>query len=374
MSARLSDFLIHDGALPVETVRVAAARQIVYGGALDTALLEMDALAEATLWDELSHASGLPIPAPGLIGAATPASAGGFDAARSERCRAVPVGRNGNRLQLVCGEPVEREALREVSEELAIELDLYVVPEVRLQMARQAVYGQPVPPRFLPIMGRVMGPGPARRWTEGRANSPAVTPLAPELAPPPSTALVPEAAPADETEQLCRAAADAYGAERISALQALRTRLEHPRVRELTAAYRANAASAWPAVALPALTAIGELRDRLAVPLLIDLVDAKDAELAEVARNALVEITKQDFGASRRRWRTWLAAHGEEARIDWLFAGLGHKVREIRFAASEELWQITGEYFGYHYDSPRREREQARDRWHDWWRQHGTSR
>ena len=96
--------------------------------------------------------------------------------------------------------------------------------------------------------------------------------------------------------------------------------------------------------------------------------------MADVARNALVEITKQDFGASRRRWRAWLAAHGEEARTDWLFAGLGHKVREIRFAASEELWQITGEYFGYHYDSPRREREQARDRWRDWWRQHGNRR
>jgi hypothetical protein len=374
MSARLSDFLIHDGALPVETVRGAAARQIVYGGALDTALLEMDALAEATIWDELSHASGLPIPDPALISAATPASAGAFDAARSERCRAVPVARNGNRLQLVCGEPVEREALREVSEELAVELDLYVVPEVRLQMARQAVYGQPVPPRFLPLMGRVLGPESARRWVEGRANSPAVTPVSTEPAPSKSTALVLKEAPADDTEQLCRAAADAYGAERISALQALRTRLEHPRVRELTAAYRTNATSAWPAVALPALIAIGELRDRLAVPLAIDLVDAEDAELAEVARNALIEITKQDFGGNRRRWRAWLAAHGEEARTDWLFAGLGHKVREIRFAASEELWQITGEYFGYHYDSPRREREQARDRWRDWWRQHGQNR
>jgi hypothetical protein len=223
-------------------------------------------------------------------------------------------------------------------------------------------------------MGRVLGPASARRWVEGRANSPAVTPLAPEPAPSKSTALVAREAPADDTEQLCRAAADAYGAERISALQALRTRLEHPRVRELTAAYRAHAASTWPAVALPALVAIGELRDRLAVPLLIDLVDAEDAELAEVARNALGEITKQDFGGNRRRWRAWLAAHGEEARTDWLFAGLGHKRREIRFAASEELWQITGEYFGYHYDSPRREREQARDRWRDWWRQHGQNR
>src|SRR5882757_3459165 len=191
MSARLSDFLIHDGALPVETVRVAAARQVVYGGALDTALLEMDALAEATLWDELSQASGLPIPNPDLIAGANPAHAGGFDAARSARCRAVPVGRHGNRLQLVVGDPIEREALREVSEELAIELDLYVVPEVRLQMARQVVYGQPVPPRFVPLLGRVLGSDSARRWSE---KSGVATPAAPT-----SLALVPKGPPADDT-------------------------------------------------------------------------------------------------------------------------------------------------------------------------------
>ena len=363
MAARLSDFLVHDGALPVETVRVAVARQIVYGGALDTALLEMDALAEATLWDELSQASGLPIPNPDLIAGANPSDAGGFDAARSARCRAVPVGRHNNRLQLVVGDPVEREALREVSEELAIELDLYVVPEVRLHMARQAVYGQPVPPRFVPLLGRVLGSDSARRWSESNGGA---TPTAT-----PSVALVSvgKAAP-DDTEDLCRVAADAHGPQRISALQALRARLEHQRVRELAATLRADAAAASPERALDAVIGIGELRDRLAVATLIDLVAHKDAELAAGARQALIEITRQDFGASRRRWRSWFDAHGDEARVDWLFAGLGNKAPEIRFAASEELWRVTGEYFGYHYDSPKRERDQARDRWRAWWRQH----
>jgi hypothetical protein len=370
MSARLSDFLIHDGALPVETVRVAAARQVVYGGALDTALLEMNALAEATLWDELSQASGLPIPDPDLIAGANPSNAGGFDAVRSARCRAVPVGRRNNRLQLVVGEPIEREALREVSEELAIQMDLYVVPEVRLHMARQAVYGEPVPPRFVPLLGRVLGSESARRWSEkSGAASRAATP---------SVALVPvsKGPPADDTEELCRAAADAHGAQRILALQALRARLEHPRVRELAASFRADAdmGAASPERALAAVIGIGELRDRLAVAALIELVAEKDADLAEGARQALIEITRQDFGASRRRWRSWFDAHGDEARVDWLFAGLGHKVPEIRFAASEELWQITGEYFGYHYESPKRERDQARERWRAWWRQHAQHR
>ncbi len=373
MAARLSDFLVHDGALPVETVRVAVARQIVYGGALDTALLEMDALAEATIWHELSHASGLPIPDPDLVHASNPAANAEFDVIRSERCRAVPVGRRGNRLQLLCGDPIEREALREASAELAVDLELYVVPEVRLKMARQIVYGQPVPPRFVRLLGRVLGPESARRWAQAHATAPAninaIAPLA-GVAGPAVTALVVTTPAVDETEALCHLAANVHGVGRIGALHDLRDRLEHPRVRELAASFRADAANGSPERALGAVVGIAELRDRLAVPVLIDLVDAKDRELADAARQGLIEITKQDFGKRRRRWRNWLAAHGEEARIDWLFAGLGHRLPEIRFASSEELWKITGEYFGYHHESPKRERDEARDRWRNWWREH----
>ena len=369
MSARLSDFLVNDGALPAETVRVAMARQIVYGGALDTALLEMDALAEATIWHELSQASGLPIPDPDLVQSASPSAAGGFDLVRAERCRAVPVGRRGGRLQLICGEPVEREALREVSTELAVDLDLYVVPEVRLKMMHQVVYGQPVPPRFVRLLGRLLGPEAARRWAETHAQweAPAVT-AAPAAVTSTAIALIPPTGPAAfDNTSLCRVAADAHAPGRIAALHALRGRLERPEVRDLTERFRADAADAPPERALAAIVGITELRDRLAVPILIDLVDSKDAELAEGARQALIEITRQDFAKRRRRWLSWMAAHGDEARTDWLFAGLGHKVAEIRSAASEELWQITGEYFGYHFDAPKREREEARERWHDWW-------
>jgi len=90
MSARLSDLLVRDGALPVETVRVALARQIVYGGALDTALLEMNALAESALWDELSLASGLPRPDPDLVRAPSPDARHGFDEGLSQPSRNHP--------------------------------------------------------------------------------------------------------------------------------------------------------------------------------------------------------------------------------------------------------------------------------------------
>jgi hypothetical protein len=36
--------------------------------------------------------------------------------------------------------------------------------------------------------------------------------------------------------------------------------------------------------------------------------------------------------------------------------------------AAAELRKKTGQYFGYHYDLPKREREEARERWLTWWR------
>jgi hypothetical protein len=228
------------------------------------------------------------------------------------------------------------------------------------------------------LLGRLLGPEAARRWAESHARLPAPAPApasatAPEPAPAPTTtalALVPKAGPAAfDNVSLCRVAADPHALGRIAALHALRGRLEQAEVRDLTASLRADAANAPPERALGAIVAITELRDRLAVPTLIDLVESRDADVAEGARQALIEITKQDFGTSRRRWRSWMATHGDEARTDWLFAGLSHKIADIRQAAAEELWQITGEYFGYRFDAPKREREEARVSWQAWWRE-----
>ena len=58
----------------------------------------------------------------------------------------------------------------------------------------------------------------------------------------------------------------------------------------------------------------------------------------------------------------------------WLFEGLAHKEPHIRAASEAELRALTGEYFGYHFDLPRREREQARVRWQSWWYESGRAR
>ena len=57
--------------------------------------------------------------------------------------------------------------------------------------------------------------------------------------------------------------------------------------------------------------------------------------------------------------------------VEWLLEGLGHAEPEVRMSASAELRSMSSESFGYHFDLPKREREEARRKWVDWWRTHG---
>jgi hypothetical protein len=138
-------------------------------------------------------------------------------------------------------------------------------------------------------------------------------------------------------------------------------------VAALTARLRDDVVNAPGDNAIPAVTALGELRDPTAVPALLGRLGEPDAALAKAVHTALVEIAKQDYGYGVRRWRIWWNGHQDDERIEWLFAGLSHKTSEIRFSASEDLRQLTGEYFGYHFDLPKRERQEARARWESWW-------
>ena len=61
-------------------------------------------------------------------------------------------------------------------------------------------------------------------------------------------------------------------------------------------------------------------------------------------------------------------------RIEWLLDGLAARDPDIRRSSAEDLRKATGEYFGYHHDLPKREREVARQRWNEWWNQTGRLR
>jgi len=128
-----------------------------------------------------------------------------------------------------------------------------------------------------------------------------------------------------------------------------------------------------PERARAAAGALGELRDVRAIP---DLIAATEGDHAtgEEARRALIQLTKQDFGTRGRKWRAWWEKNKDRSRIEWMIDGLMHSDDEVRLSASEELKRMTGEYFGYHHDLPKREREESRQRWVHWWEETGKRR
>ncbi|HEX8106151.1 MAG TPA: HEAT repeat domain-containing protein, partial [Kofleriaceae bacterium] len=124
------------------------------------------------------------------------------------------------------------------------------------------------------------------------------------------------------------------------------------------------------AAASSALTTLGDVD---AIPDLIGVIERADRG-GEHARRALTALTAQDFGASERKWRKWYDSARRRHRVEWLIEGLSHKEDAIRETAINALRRLTGEYFGYHHDLPRKEREAAAERWAAWWRDAGHRR
>ncbi|HEX7836436.1 MAG TPA: HEAT repeat domain-containing protein, partial [Kofleriaceae bacterium] len=124
------------------------------------------------------------------------------------------------------------------------------------------------------------------------------------------------------------------------------------------------------AAATSALIALGDID---AIPDLIGVIERADRG-GDHARRALIALTAQDFGASERKWRKWYDTARRRHRVEWLMDGLLHKEDAIRETAINSLRRLTGEYFGYHHDLPRKEREAAAERWAAWWRDAGHRR
>ena len=344
MASRLSDRLL-DVGIAADTVQAAIARQAVYGGALDTAVLEMDVLDEPALWAEMGVASGLPLPEAALCESPVKCvNADGsiieLDGVWSERARAVPVGVHAGALQVLCGEPVEHAELAAASARLGVPFSLYIVPEVRLAAVRQAVFDRPMPPRLLRLFARIAGAEPVRKWQTSQIKPVAIDEKR-------GVEVLPRRTPAAP-------AAAAGAAPTLPVLPTLPT-----------------SPAAAPTAALKAASAAASALGKAEVPKLIgQLVGAG----AVAARSELVKLTGQDFGTKVKRWQAWWEKHRDADRVEWLFEGLSHKEEQVRAAAERELRAITGEYFGYHFDLPRREREHARERWQSWWYESGRAR
>jgi HEAT repeat protein len=123
-----------------------------------------------------------------------------------------------------------------------------------------------------------------------------------------------------------------------------------------------------------ALRAMGIVRDASLVPTLIHGLGDGNEDAIAAAHAALVQVTRQDFGADARLWLKWWEQNGSRHRLEWLIDALTHEVAEVRRAAGEELRALSRQYFGYASDLPPRDRERAQQRYRDWWITEGRTR
>jgi|GEM_PF-2315733 len=123
-----------------------------------------------------------------------------------------------------------------------------------------------------------------------------------------------------------------------------------------------------------AALSLGQFKDVESIPQLIKLLSSKSDTVREAALNALRDICKEDFGYDIKDWQKWWQRHQKLPRVLWMIEGLGHKDENIRYLSIEELKELTGEFFGYFYDAPKKDRERSIERWKEWWKTEGEKR
>ncbi len=158
---------------------------------------------------------------------------------------------------------------------------------------------------------------------------------------------------------------------RLATLETLATYRQTPQFSAMLLGLRAKLEQTNPDQQAIAAALLGNFKDRNAVPILIKLIKSSHKMVRRAAIESLSFITKQDFDANQRKWLKWWELHGSEHRIQWLIEGLRSNNRDVRFSSSQELTQITGEYFGYYYDSGKKDLERAVLQWEAWWIEKG---
>src|SRR3954462_6465092 len=145
MPSRLSSLLVRDGLVGVKRMEKAFQRQVIYGGSLDTILLEMNLVPEERLTQYLALASGLP-PSERDEGQEISAEAvAAVPREIAEEYRAVPLALQGETVRIMVCSPLEIEKLEDLADRLDRPLQPLIAPEYRWHLVYANAYGLDAP-------------------------------------------------------------------------------------------------------------------------------------------------------------------------------------------------------------------------------------
>src|SRR5258706_5342340 len=148
MPSRLSSLLVRDGLVGVKRMEKAFQRQVIYGGSLDTILLEMNLVPEDRLTQYLALATGLP--------PANRAETQVFDPEAVTRCaqevaalhRVAPLQIDNGALRVLVCDPVDLGLLEDLADVLDLPVQPLIVPEYRWHVVFARSYDQQAPARY----------------------------------------------------------------------------------------------------------------------------------------------------------------------------------------------------------------------------------
>ena len=352
--SEIAQALVRRGVITRDAAAEAEQRKRLYGGGLDTALLELRATDEETLTTHLAEIIGVPLASPAIL-ASLPnrAACAWMDGTTAQKLGAAPRAKQGDVLDVLVRPEHDHDALVAWATERSLLIEPALVCEVRFRAHLRALYDAPMAPRYLSLFVKLVGTANARAAAGDSARDMRTpTPVMPGV---------------DPVGTLLTAARLGDANARRTALRRLSRRVHDPRVIAFRHALEKKAEKDDATVAAGALRALAELRDKNAVPAIAERLEAAHPDIAAAAHDALVALCCDDAGVKAKRWLDWWAKMGGLSRVEWLLEALAHRNPELRLLASTELYEISGEYFGYHYDLPERDREEARQRWIVWW-------
>ncbi|HUJ63565.1 MAG TPA: hypothetical protein VLX92_33930, partial [Kofleriaceae bacterium] len=175
---------MRDGLVGVKRMEKAFQRQVIYGGSLDTILLEMSLIPEERLTQYLALASGLPPAARDEASRIRDDAVGQITREIAEQFRAVPISIEGDALRVLVCSPLEISELEDLADLLDRPLQPLITPEYRWHLALAAAYHQDVPARFETLARQLeaeAAPAPVGRPRSVIVDAPhgTVAPIAP---------------------------------------------------------------------------------------------------------------------------------------------------------------------------------------------------
>jgi Type II secretion system (T2SS), protein E, N-terminal domain len=155
MPSRLSSLLVRDGLVGVRRMEKAFQRQVIYGGSLDTILLELGMVPEERLCQYLALASGLPPASRAELELIDPAAVALLPLEAAQSYRAVPLVLEGDAVRMAVCSPIDLAALEDLADQVDRPLRPLLVPEYRWHLMMARAYGASVPQRYAALAAQI---------------------------------------------------------------------------------------------------------------------------------------------------------------------------------------------------------------------------